>query len=227
MMRRVRGFVLIVNTLLPILVIGGLGALAWQAANNIEQAWVGTCDKKGKPGGCLKGIEPALNDIVFRTEKSVKQTQAAVAKSKAKVSAAFTKMGKAKKNVDKVFTGMGKLLAPIEKIKLANIGPTVTKPLRNVVSAITSLAAPLKDLEAAAAEMVKLEALQGQMEAMQRDIADASARMLALGKPISDMAQLVVWFSGILVLWLGFSYVVWAFGRIATGVAMLRGQGAA
>jgi hypothetical protein len=223
MMGRVRGFVLIVNTLLPFLVIVGLGALAWQTASNIEHAWVGTCDKKGKPAGCLKGIEPALNDIVVRTQKSVKQTQAAVAKSKAKVSAAFKKMGKAKKKVDKVFTGISKLLSPIEKIKLANIGPTVTKPLRSVVNAITALATPLKDLEAAAAEMVKLEKLQGQMEAMQRDIGHASARMLALGRPIGDMARLVAWLSGILALWLGFSYLIWAYGRLATGLAMIRG----
>lgn len=223
MMGRVRGFVLIVNTLLPFLIVAGLGALVWQTASNMEQAWVGTCDKNGKPTGCLKGIEPALNDIVVRTEESVKQTQAAVAKSKAKVSAAFTKMGNAKKKVDKMFTGIGKLLTPIEKIKLANIGPTVTKPLRSAVNAITALAAPLKDLEAAAAEMVKLEALQGQVAAMQRDIADASARTLALAKPIGEMARLFVWLSGLLVIWLGFSYVIWAYGRLGTGLAMIRG----
>lgn len=221
-MNRVRGFVLIVNSLLPLLIVVGLGGLVWQAANNMERAWVGTCDGKNQPKGCLKGIEPALNDIVLRTEKSVKQTQAAVAKSKAKVSAAFRKMGKAKEKVDSVFTGIGKLLRPIEKIKVANIGPTVTKPLRSVVNAITALAAPLKDLEAAAAEMVKLEALQGQMAAMQRDLADASAWLLELARPIAGMARMVVWLSGGLVLWLGFSYIIWAYGRLVTGMAMIR-----
>ena len=223
MMGRVRGFVLIVNTVLPFLIVVGLSTLAWQTATNIEHAWVGTCDRKGQPSGCLKGIAPALNDMVVRNRASVQKTQAAVQKSKAKVSAAFTKLGNAKDKVDGIVKAVAKPLAVVEKIKVAKIGEKVTKPFRSMMEAVSSLAAPFKDLKAAAAEMAKLEALQGQMKAMQRDLSDAAARVLELAKPMGSMARMIAWFSVILAFWLGFSYVVWAYGRLVTGIALIRG----
>ncbi|MDA0661751.1 MAG: hypothetical protein O3B08_02800 [Proteobacteria bacterium] len=242
MLIRLQGFVLIVNTLIPVLLLGGVasGFLYWKERVSaqwtiVEPELVAIRDSAGatvllvqattdRVTGHLKKAGVGL-DAVGQAFANASETVAPTLREIEKV----TVPGVRVTTVQNVLCGyerkgrkvQQKSCWPHVQIVESKLGVAVAKPFRDVYAALATAATPLSDIKLALGELDALGALPGKAAEARAAISIVASETIRLAGPLGTIFTIVGYVSIFLLLWFGAQYGVRGTARLRAGCRML------
>jgi hypothetical protein len=250
-LRQVSGFVMIINTFLPVIVVVTLGLMIWSTASAIKRDACLTFDHMAQALADDKerskyakaadddAREVMLNDLIKRlrdngpseddpcqawdkVKTNMKQTVTDIGDDIKAVGAGF---GKMKTALGNVVPSIG--LIKYSGIKLVDKAIWAANQIIEVIrNAFNTIGDGLKAIGShLASPLVKVQK-DLTVEFQKVDYKRAAAWTL-LGSFFSDSARLFtkfMWFFIILAIWLVLSYVLWVYRRLAVGWGLLRNR---
>ena len=100
----------------------------------------------------------------------------------------------------------------------------LVKPFRKVFEILGDMAAPFDDLRDAMGELEKLKALQRGVDGFRQQVVVIADQAVAFAETVGTALRIVGIALAVLGVWLALNYLLWAQGRLATGLAMMRGR---
>ena len=252
MSNRLEGYVLLINTLLPLLVGVGLVALAMSVAGSIELAWTKVCTEEqiAEPG-CIPGARQHLQDLARMVEKAEWVVTEVVARTDDEIKTATADFQRMKDRLNAANVD------DLTKLELKTVNPTTLKldfdrknpivdvtvvgkgifvPGINLASSEVDLGAkvrgfvkdtvlaPFGHVESAIKQLDELKPLRDDLVEAQKDVGRVAQSLLELAAPVGRAAKWVAWCALLVLAWLGFNYVHWSYQRLRRALVLIRGQ---
>jgi hypothetical protein len=241
---RIRGFVVVVNTLMPALLVAGVVLLAGLYAERMERGWADANVALASLADRASDSKRIVVDVVVRTDEQV----ARVVKRFEAVGATMNKIGD---ELSKPIDAIGSLSVPTFSLRMSDLhidppgpiprfnagpfrpelstgqfrfGDTIVAPFRQIVAALGELSGPLDDIGDVVSELERLKQLGPGFEAFQQEVGILAAQTLAFGREVASVLEVAVWIVAGLLAWFALAYVLWAHGRLQRGFAMMAGR---
>ena len=237
LMQRIKGFVIIVNTFLPfimVLLIIWTGCWGFKrinlmliktrisAENIIESAMAAkktvllSAEKSIKAADNVKeksaAIVESVNYIAHTVENDIKAIDKAIQYGEGLFTALIIDKKLKKKFKNEFQKNVGPIAAPFKT--MAKQFEVIGKDLNNIKTNFAVIVTEVKNLKG-------LQVYLDTVIAEYREIRSDTVAALAI---LSKVEKWGLAGTIIFLIWIGFSYFLWCCGRVATGVALIRGK---
>ncbi len=247
MLMRLQGFVLIVNTLLPVVLLGGIAGAFLYGQGRLEAQWaivepelVALRDSAGASVVLVQATTDRVTGHLKKAGEGLDAVGKEFAKASATVAPTLTAIEKVTVPGLKVTTVQNALCGyerkgrklqqkscwPHLEIVKSGLGVAVAKPFRDVYATMATAAQPLSDIKLALGELDALGALPGKAAEAQAAIGIVADEAIRLAGPIGAAFRVVGYVSIFLLVWFGVQYGVRGTARIREGWRMLLGKDA-
>ena len=245
MLSRIRGFFMVINTLLVPVIVLGIGWFLSDQGAKFAAEW----QKTKVP---LMAIAQKAEQSAEKALIVAERTEAEIVKAVAKIEKVSDSLEKVGDSVAKPLNAVAKFKVPTYKVKMQplmidvpgpikpfsagkfrpvfeagslDIGDKIGAPFRPILTALSDIAGPLGDLKNAVRELEKLKALQPQIAAFQAHVGVVADQVLVLTAKIGQMGVWLAWALAALGIWLALCYIFWAMWRLQRGFALIAGRG--
>lgn len=246
MLERLRGLVIIVNTLIPIVLLAAVATAFLYWKDGVAARW----DRVEPRLVAIRDTADASVLLVQQTTTSVTAKLTRAADSLDKVATTF---GTAAATVKPTLDAMEKVTVPglrvettrkaicgveaIRKKKVvykkcwphveataAPLGLAVAKPFRDVYAAMATAAQPLADIRAALGELGVLKQLPDKATEAQAALRIVAEEALALAGPVGAVLQTAGYVALFLLVWYGLQFGARSIARIGEGWRLMAGR---